>query len=97
MAGPPLPERDAAAAGGFPANEYGGKLFSHTSPIYVRFAGREVFDAQTAKGLLAEMESDWREIEKQAVFANQSEREQVKRVYDEAAAKLQARLNQHAK
>lgn len=94
---PPAPERDGAAANRFPANEYGGKLFSHTSPIYVRFAGRDVFDSETARGLLAEMESDWRQIEKQAVFANPGEREQVKRVYDEAIAKLQARLKEHAK
>ncbi|MBI3837557.1 MAG: CehA/McbA family metallohydrolase, partial [Planctomycetia bacterium] len=38
-------------------NEFGGRLFSHTSPIYVQLAGRGVFDAATAAGLVAEMKS----------------------------------------
>ena len=93
---PPVPERGVAAED-VPANEYGGKLFSHTSPIYVHVAGREVFHAETARGLLAEMESDWQQIEKQAVFANDGQREQVKRVYDEATERLQSLLQEHAK
>jgi hypothetical protein len=93
---PPSPERSAAAED-VPANEYGGKLFSHTSPIYVHVAGREVFHADVAQGLLAEIQSDWQEIETHAVFANDAEREQVKRVYDEATERLQSLLQEHAK
>ena len=31
-------------------NEFGGKLFSHTSPIYVTLAGQGVFDAGDGRG-----------------------------------------------
>ncbi|MEX2112143.1 MAG: hypothetical protein WD845_03105, partial [Pirellulales bacterium] len=89
---PPAVERDAAPEV-FPANEFGGKLFSHTSPVYVQFHGQGVFDAQVARGLLAEMQDDWQQIEKQAVFANDAQRQQVRAVYDEAIAKLRERVD----
>jgi hypothetical protein len=93
---PPAPGHDAAATDS-PANEYGGQLFSHTSPIYVRVSDRDVFDPEVALGLLDEMQSDWQQIEKQAVFANDEEREQVKRVYDDAIERLESRLREQAK
>jgi hypothetical protein len=72
-------------------NEFGHEIFSHTSPIYVPLAGREVFDAEVAAGLLEEMKSDVREIEKQAKFANDAERRTVMHVYEEAIEKLSQR------
>ena len=77
-------------------NEYGGGIFAHTSPVYVNVAGRGVFDATTAQGLLDEMRSDMREIDAHASFANDAERQQVMNVYEEALQRLQERLEDRA-
>jgi hypothetical protein len=76
-----------------PVNEYGGGIFAHTSPVYVSVAGEGVFDAATAQGLLDEMKSDMREIDKQASFANDAERQQVMAVYEEAIRRLESRIS----
>ncbi len=93
---PPAPDRENTPRD-FPENEFGGKLFSHTSPVYVHLTGQGVFDADVARELLAEMQADWSDIEKQAVFASHAEREQVHAVYEEAIAKLQGRLDRDGK
>jgi len=74
-------------------NEFGGRLFSHTSPIYVHFKGQGVFDAQTAAGLVTEMKSAIEKIEAQAVFDNSAQRQQVLQVYQDAIKLLEGRLN----
>lgn len=73
-------------------NEFGGRLFSHTSPIYVQVAGRGVFDKKTAAGLVDEMKSDMKKIEAQAVFDDETQRQQVMRVYQEAIGVVEKRL-----
>lgn len=44
---PPPVASDPTLQAPVPENEYGGALFAHTSPIYVRFGGRGVFDRAT--------------------------------------------------
>ena len=73
-------------------NEFGGPLFAHTSPIYVNLAGQGVFDTQTAAQLAAQMKSDWKEIQAQAVFDDPSQRERVSQVYEEAIKSLEQQL-----
>jgi len=75
-------------------NDFGAPLFAHTSPIYVRFAGNDVFDADVARGLIDEMRSDWKQIEKQAEFGGDEQRLQVAHVYEEAIEILERRLEQ---
>ncbi len=75
-------------------NEFGGRLFSHTSPIYVQVAGQGVFDKKIAAGLVDEMKSDMKKIEAQAVFDNEAQRQQVMRVYQEAIEMLEKRLGE---
>jgi hypothetical protein len=82
---PELPTTD-------PQNEFGGSLFSHTSPIYINVAGRSTFHVDTAKGLLEQMTSDLEKIQSQGVFENDAQRKQVARVYEEAIDVLQKRL-----
>jgi hypothetical protein len=89
---PPPVEGDAELTEPVASNEFGHPLFSHTSPIYVHLAGNGVFDAVTARGLLAEMRSDVEKIEAQAKFADPFERRRVLKVYEEAIGKLEARL-----
>ncbi len=73
-------------------NEFDHPLFSHTSPIYVLVAGQPIFDEETARGLLAEMESDVAKIEAEAKFSNPFQRRRVLKVYEEAIEKLRERL-----
>ncbi|MBI2823264.1 MAG: CehA/McbA family metallohydrolase [Planctomycetia bacterium] len=75
-------------------NEFGGRLFAHTSPIYVRMAGRGVFDPQIAAGLVAEMKADVEKIKAQAVFDNAEQRKRVMHVYEEAIETLEKRLRE---
>lgn len=89
---PPPVEGDAELQEAVAENEFGGKLFSHTSPIYVQLAGQGVFDEATAAGLVAEMKSDRKKIEEQARFSNANERSQVLGVYQEAIDKMESRL-----
>jgi uncharacterized FlaG/YvyC family protein len=48
-----------------------------------------------AAGLLAEMKSDMREIEKHAQFATDAERQSVMHVYEEAIEKLSKQIPDH--
>jgi hypothetical protein len=73
-------------------NEFGGRLFSHSSPIYVHLAGRGVFDAEIAAGLVAEMKSAIEKIEAQAVFNDAAQRLKVLQVYEDAIKLLEERL-----
>jgi hypothetical protein len=90
---PERPQPTDEAANTFPQNELGGRIFAHTSPIYVRVANSDVFDPKTAAGLINEMKSDVKRIAAQAVFENDAQRQQVFQVYEEAIAKLTARLD----
>src|SRR5262249_58824959 len=93
---PPTPD-DPPAAEQVELNEYGGKLFSHTSPVYVRMAGQGVFNASTARGLIEEMRSSLASIERQAVFHSDAQRRQVASLYDEAIGVLQRRIAVHGR
>ena len=91
---PPPVENDPELQEPVGENEFGGELFAHTSPIYVQFGGAGVFDRQIALGLVEEMHSDLKEIERQAHFADESQRASVRRVYDEAIEVLRMRLGE---
>ncbi|MBX9787604.1 MAG: CehA/McbA family metallohydrolase [Pirellulales bacterium] len=89
---PPPVENDPELQEPVGENEFGGQLFAHTSPVYVQFAGADVFDRDVARGLIDEMRADLKEIERQAHFADEAQRIGVRRVYDEAIAVLEKRL-----
>lgn len=89
---PPPVKDDPQLQEPVPVNEFGGRLFAHTSPIYVRLDGRDVFDEATARGLVDEMKSDMKKIEAQAVFDEPAQRRRVLKVYEEAIELLERRL-----
>jgi hypothetical protein len=93
---PPAPQDRPAPKLAVNVNEYGGPLFAHTSPVYVRIAGCDRFDQATAAGLLAEMRADKETILKHAKFADDSQRQQVLGVYDEAIEKLEQQIEASA-
>ncbi len=72
---PPSTPREAEFAQKTPLNEYGRELFAHTSAVYVRLAGRDVFDVSAAQSLLDEMKSSREFIREKAKFANDDERD----------------------
>lgn len=89
---PQRPQPTDPAAKTFPQNELGGRIFAHTSPIYIRMSNAGVFDRGAAAGLIDEMKADLKRVTNLAVFANDEERKRVRAVYDEAIETLSARL-----
>ena len=76
----PLSASDAST----PTNLFGRPLYSHTSPVYVRFQGHDFYDVPTGENLLAEMILHRGYIADNFFFADKVEREQVLRVHDTA-------------
>lgn len=90
---PPQPVKDDPEfSTPVPPNELGQPLFAHTSPVYVEVAGRAVFDRTVAAALLAEMEQSIKTIEKEAQFADGTEKARVLDVYAEGIDVLKKRL-----
>lgn len=89
---PPPVKNDPELQEPVATNELGHPIFAHTSPIYLDFGGRTVFDVATATGLVEEMRSDVAQIEQQAQFANDAERRQVMQVYRQAIRDLTGRI-----
>jgi hypothetical protein len=88
---PPVP-KDPELQEAVAQNEFGHPIFSHTSPIYLNLAGKRVFDARTARGLVDEMRSDLKQVESQAKFGDDGERRSVLHVYEQAIERLEKRL-----
>lgn len=70
-------------------NELGEALFAHTSPIYLEVRGRTATDPAADAALAAAVEAARRTIEEKAQFADESQREEVLRIYRDAATRLQ--------
>ena len=85
---PPPVKDDPSLREPVPKNEFGQPLFSHTSPIYVRVAGKDVFDPAAARELLASVEQNREEILRLGKFADEAESERVLIVHDEAIEAL---------
>ena len=76
-------------------SELGKPLFAHTSPIYIEVGGRRLFQPEVARGMLTEMQASLAKIQQQAVFADDQERDSVLRVYRDAAAAWQKRIDEN--
>ncbi len=72
-------------------NAFGAEIFAHTSPVYVNFQGRAVFDAKTAETMRSELKMSLAAIERQAKFADETERETVLAIYREALESIPRR------
>ena len=73
-------------------NEFGKDLFAHTSPVYIEWAGKRIFQADIAKQLVAEIQSNMETIQKKGLFADDAEREAVLKVHRQGIADLRLRL-----
>ena len=75
-----------------PVNEFGRKLYGHTSPIYVEVAGQKSFDVRVARALVDKMKNARAEISDNGIFEDAQARSRVLDVYDEAGELLTSRL-----
>ena len=73
-------------------NELGKALFAHTSPIYVDYQGRRVFETDSARELLAKLDVAVKRIDEKGVFLEHHQRETVMEVYQEGIRQLEATL-----
>jgi hypothetical protein len=82
---------------GYPGfNEFGMPLFAHTSAVYIRVNGRDVFLNQAAKSLMAEVAWDKQTIIEHSVFSSDEEQQKVLNVYDDAIEKLKKAVDNGA-
>jgi len=73
-------------------NEFDKPLFGHTSPIYIDVAGKHIFRADVARGLLEEMERSRDFVAGKSLFADEQEKDAVLSVYRESLAILKTRI-----
>lgn len=75
-------------------NEMGEALFAHTSPVYIELGGQRVFRRDSAKALVAEMESSLQQVPAKGKFANDAQREDVLKIYRDGIQSLRKRLDE---
>lgn len=90
---PPLLEK--SEDGDHPKNEYGRDLFGHTSAVFVDVDNRHIFNAETARNLIEELERSRQVIAANALFADESERKNMDAIYQEALNDLKQRIQSH--
>jgi hypothetical protein len=73
-------------------NELGHVLFAHSSPCYVDFQGERVFDLNSARLLLRQLEESRAEIQAKGKFSSPEARTKLLAVYDRANEALQTRI-----
>lgn len=78
-----------------PTNEFGRKLYGHTSPVYIEVGGRSAFDPKVAQALLAKMKAARASISDNGLFEDAQAKSRVLDVYDEATANLDAAARSH--
>lgn len=74
-------------------NELGGKLFAHTSPIYITLGGKTVFSKNAAQSLIAEMRESMGAISRQARFDDRAQKAEVLGFYTEAIQELEEKIS----
>jgi hypothetical protein len=73
-------------------NELDKELFAHTSPIYFEPGRRRIFQAETARDLIREINANVELIQKQGKFANDAERNRVLSVHHAGIEALQKQI-----
>jgi hypothetical protein len=78
-------------------NELDKQLFAHTSPVFVDFESKRVFDVETGRLLLRRLEQAKEEIRARGKFGDDAARDKILAIYDETAKELVKRINQRGK
>jgi hypothetical protein len=74
-------------------NEFDKTLFAHSSPVYVNYKGRDVFDVDAALGLLKQVEEAQERIKARGQFSAPATQEKMLALYDAAAQDLRGRIS----
>jgi hypothetical protein len=74
-------------------NEFDLPLFAHSSPTYIDFEGKRVFDLEAARALLKQLEEARADIRAKAKFSNAGAGAKVVDLYDQATEDLRKRVN----
>jgi hypothetical protein len=74
-------------------NEFDKTLFAHTSPVYVNFKGKSVFDVDAALALLKQVEEGQAAVKARGHFSSPAAATKLLGLYDEAARDLRDRIN----
>ena len=69
-------------------NEFQKTLYAHTSPVYVTYKGKDVFEVESAVALLKQVEQGQGIIRTRGHFSNADASKALLAVYDEAAQNL---------
>jgi hypothetical protein len=78
-------------------NELDRRLYAHSSPVYVDLAGKRVFDVESARVLLKQMEEAREAIRGRGQFSTPQARQQVIALYEQAEKDIVERINQRGK
>jgi len=78
-------------------NELDRQLFAHTSPVYVDFAGKRVFDIEAGRLLLRRLEQARDEIRARGKFADDAARDKILAIYEEVSKELTKRIGHRGK
>jgi hypothetical protein len=68
-------------------------LFAHTSPVYVNFQGKGVFDLDSGLALLKQVEEGGAAIQTRGRFTGADAAKTLRVMYEQAAQDLRNRLN----
>jgi hypothetical protein len=74
-------------------NELGCKLHAHSSPVYLEMAGKRIFDVESARILLRQLEEAQAEIRARGRFSSPQAADKVVALYEQAYKELTSRLN----
>ena len=83
----------ARIVGGDVKNEFDKTLFAHTSPVYVTYQGRDVFDVEAALALIRQVEEGQAAIKAKGHFSTPAAEKALLALYDDAARELRERIN----
>jgi hypothetical protein len=78
-------------------NELDRQLYAHTSPVYVDFGGKRVFDIEAARLMLRRMETAQEEIRARGTFPDDAARARILAIYSETAKELVKRISDRGK
>ncbi len=74
-------------------NEFGRTPFAHSSPVYVKYEGKEVLDVESGQTLLKQVEEGQGIVRAAGHFSTPDARQRVEKLYEDAARNIRDRIN----
>lgn len=78
-------------------NEFGQQLFAHTSPVYVEMAGERLFDVESARELIKQMEKAQDDIRSRGKFSGDTVRDNLLSLYSDVIRDLAGQIRKRSK